>query len=512
MASSDQKRAILAVVLSGIVLFVWQSYFAPKNAYNPAAVSEQKEAVTPSDAGITDLETSTKDVVPQPANNDGTAASINESNPANNAVESAAPVQPAITLKNPEGHAISFDSGLNVLDFVNPNQVQPLLDTTGEKTSFKFFINDGTGARLQPNFLYEQIGMDRFKGTDAKNGLNIAGSLKANGKLAVLITSAKPIKYQIQLPSKEKTTEDNRRRELVTYTNTADREQIGEESKDEMELKWFGIDFHYHLFAVLFNKATTSNVITAEKGNALIDVVKPSNSLEFELVYTKKEYDHLKKLGSHLQNSVDFGFFGIVAVFILGGIQKVYSLIPNYGVAIIIITFLIRFLLFPLQYKSIKSMKSMQKIQPEIQKIREKYKDDQARLQKETMDLFRRTGANPLGGCLPMVLQMPVFFAFYQVLYNAVELVDAPFMLWITDLSIKDPYYVLPVLMGITFFLQTKLNPTPTADPTQAKMMMFMPIVFTFIMKDLPAGLNLYFTVSTLFGILQQMAVYKLVK
>ena len=106
---------------------------------------------------------------------------------------------------------------------------------------------------------------------------------------------------------------------------------------------------------------------------------------------------------------------------------------------------------------------------------------------------------------------MPVFFAFYQVLYNAVELVDAPFMFWITDLSVKDPYYVLPILMGVNFLLQTKLSP-PTTDPTQAKMMMFMPLIFTFIMKDLPAGLNLYFTISTLFGILQQLVVYKFVK
>jgi len=130
-------------------------------------------------------------------------------------------------------------------------------------------------------------------------------------------------------------------------------------------------------------------------------------------------------------------------------------------------------------------------------------------LQKETMELFKRSGANPLGGCLPLIAQMPIFFAFYQVLYNAVEFVGAPFAFWIVDLSIKDPYYVLPVLMGGSLFLQMKINPTPTTDPMQKKIMMFMPLIFLFIMKDLPAGLNLYIFVSTIFGIVQQLLVYK---
>ena len=116
-----------------------------------------------------------------------------------------------------------------------------------------------------------------------------------------------------------------------------------------------------------------------------------------------------------------------------------------------------------------------------------------------------------MGGCLPLLLQMPVFFAFYQVLFNSVELLNAPFMLWITDLSAKDQYYVLPILMGIAMFFQTKLNPSTTADPMQKKMMMFMPLIFTFFMKDLPAGLNLYILVSTVFGITQQLFVYKTV-
>ena len=164
---------------------------------------------------------------------------------------------------------------------------------------------------------------------------------------------------------------------------------------------------------------------------------------------------------------------------------------------------------FPLQYKSFKSMKKMQDIQPELTKLKEKFKDDPQRMQKESMELFKRAGANPLGGCLPLLLQMPFFFAFYKVLYGAVELVDAPFLFWIQDLSAKDQFYVLPVLMAGAMFLQQKLSPTTVSDPAQKKVMMFMPIIFGLIMKDLPSGLCLYIFISTIFGVLQQMFVYK---
>ena len=151
----------------------------------------------------------------------------------------------------------------------------------------------------------------------------------------------------------------------------------------------------------------------------------------------------------------------------------------------------------------------MQDIQPELTKIREKFKLDPQKMQQETMALFKKAGANPLGGCLPLVLQMPIFFAFYKVLYSSVELVDAPFYFWIVDLSQKDPYYVLPILMAGAMFFHQKLTPTTTMDPTQRKLMLFMPLIFAVFMKDFPAGLTLYIFVSTVFALLQQMFVFK---
>jgi YidC/Oxa1 family membrane protein insertase len=241
-----------------------------------------------------------------------------------------------------------------------------------------------------------------------------------------------------------------------------------------------------------------------------VEIPNAANTFAADLVFTKKNYDELISLGDNLHLSVDFGFFAILAVPTLRALQFVYKFIPNYGIAIILVTILIRLITFPLQYKSFKSMKKMQGIQPELAKIKEKYKDEPQKMQKETMDLFKKAGANPLSGCLPLLLQMPFFFAIYKVLYSSVELVGAPFYGWIHDLSIHDPFYILPVLMAVAMFAQQKMTPTTTMDPTQAKIMMFMPVIFAFIMKSLPAGLVLYILVSTVVGVLQQMIVYKM--
>jgi YidC/Oxa1 family membrane protein insertase len=149
-------------------------------------------------------------------------------------------------------------------------------------------------------------------------------------------------------------------------------------------------------------------------------------------------------------------------------------------------------------------MKAMQAIQPQIQALKEKYKDDQQKQQQEMMTLMRENKVNPVGGCLPAILQFPIFIALYQVLGNSIELYQAPFGLWITDLSLKDPYYILPVVMGITMFVQQKITPN-TMDPAQAKVLQFMPLIFTFFMISLPSGLTLYMLVGAVFSVVQQM-------
>ncbi|RMF83898.1 MAG: membrane protein insertase YidC, partial [Nitrospinota bacterium] len=207
----------------------------------------------------------------------------------------------------------------------------------------------------------------------------------------------------------------------------------------------------------------------------------------------------------------DYGWFAFLAWPLLKVLNFFYLYTHNYGVAIILLTFLIKVLFFPLTHKSYQSMRDMQKLQPQIQALQERYKNDKQKLNQEMMRLYRENRVNPLGGCLPMVLQIPIFFALYRVLYVAIELRHAPFFLWITDLSDKDPYYVSPILMGISMVIQQKMTPT-TGDPKQAKLMLLMPVVFTVLFLNFPVGLVIYWLVNNLLTIGQQYWIQKKVK
>jgi YidC/Oxa1 family membrane protein insertase len=228
-----------------------------------------------------------------------------------------------------------------------------------------------------------------------------------------------------------------------------------------------------------------------------------SMDLKIQFFAGPKELKILSAASPQFVQIVDFGIFGWLAEPLLKLMNWFYGLTHNYGAAIILLTLLVRFVVLPFNLMSYKSMKAMQTIQPHMQRVREKYKDDPQALNRETMNLMKEHKVNPLGGCLPMLLQLPVFFALYQVLDHSIELYKAPFMFWIHDLSLKDPFYILPVLMGITMYIQQKITPS-TLDPAQAKVLQFMPILFTFFMVSLPSGLTLYIFVSTLFGIIQQ--------
>ncbi len=233
-----------------------------------------------------------------------------------------------------------------------------------------------------------------------------------------------------------------------------------------------------------------------------------TNTAEFSLrlFVGPKEYSELSQVEG-MKGLIDYGFFKIFAYPLLELLRFFNKLFHNYGIAIILLTIVVRVLFYPLSVKSFRSMKSMQKLQPQIAALKEKYKDDMARFNQEQMNLFKTNKVNPMGGCLPMLVQLPVFFALYTVLQNSIELFHAPFFGWIHDLSDKDPFYVLPILMGITMFIQQKMTPSAGLDPIQAKMMLAMPVIFTFIMLNLPSGLTLYIFLSTGMGILQQMLI-----
>jgi YidC/Oxa1 family membrane protein insertase len=250
-------------------------------------------------------------------------------------------------------------------------------------------------------------------------------------------------------------------------------------------------------------------------GSARMSMVYPVTgntiTIPMRAYFGPKELELLRKVDPALDNTVDLGWFQLFAYPLLKLLKFFYQFVRNYGVAIILLTVLIKLVTYPLNYKSMKSMKDMAKLQPQLAKLREKYKDDKESLNREMLTMMRTHGYNPMAGCLPMVIQMPIFFALYRVLYSSIELFHAPFAFWIVDLSSRDPYYVTPVLLSVTMFLQQKISPQNQAvsDPAQQKMMQFMPLIFGFMMLNLPSGLTLYMLVNAIASIVQQMIMNK---
>ncbi|MBI3655341.1 MAG: membrane protein insertase YidC [Acidobacteria bacterium] len=243
----------------------------------------------------------------------------------------------------------------------------------------------------------------------------------------------------------------------------------------------------------------------------LVLAIHPVGGSNIAAFLGPKEYDTLHKINPNLAGLIDYGILAPIIIPLLVVLRTTYQFVNNYGVAIIILTLLLTVILFPLRFKQLVSMKRMQKLQPKIKIIQEKYKklktsDAQQKqdMQKEIMGVYSKHGVNPLGGCLPMLPQVPIFWAFNNLLSFSIELRKAPFFWWIRDLSVKDPIWVLPILMGLTMVIQQKMTPSTSGDPMQDKMMFLMPVMLTFFFVNLPSGLTLYFLFSNIFGIILQ--------
>lgn len=274
------------------------------------------------------------------------------------------------------------------------------------------------------------------------------------------------------------------------------------------DISFAGFNSKYFLFSAI----AVGDKISVNKIGKVVSftipktiTVPPKKTVNLSLrVYAgPKKLSLLTPLGHGLSSTLSFGFFGFFSVILLHILEFFYGFVHNYGIAIILLVLAIRIVFYPLTYTGFKSMKQMQKLTPKINDLREKYKDNKAELNKKIMELYKESRVNPFGGCLPMVLQIPVFYGLYQTLLTSIQLRNAPFILWIHSLSAQDPYYILPVLMGITMLISQKMNPV-IGDPTQAKIMLILPIVFTFIFIHFPAGLLLYWTVNNILTIAQQ--------
>jgi len=281
---------------------------------------------------------------------------------------------------------------------------------------------------------------------------------------------------------------------------------------------WIAMVQHYFVTAWLPGNGVTRDFYTrALDGNLFAagviipaPTVGPGASAEWSvpLYIGPQEQDKLAALAPGLNLTVDYGWLTVIASPLFWVLSAVHDVVKNWGVAIIIVTIIIKLIFFPLSAASYKSMAKMRMMAPKLQKLKELHGDDRQKLHQAMMELYKTEKINPLGGCLPIVIQIPVFIALYWVLLGSVEMRQAPFMLWIKDLSSPDPIFVLPILMGISMIVQTRLNPEPP-DPIQAKVMKIMPIAFSVFFFFFPAGLVLYWLVNNILSIGQQWAITK---
>jgi YidC/Oxa1 family membrane protein insertase len=298
--------------------------------------------------------------------------------------------------------------------------------------------------------------------------------------------------------------------------------------KDEKEIKkiegdvrWIGLDMQYFAMIAIPDRPLphfdiqrypikTVGLDGKEADRNLLKVTAPlPGSQRYQMYLGPKKQSNLKAVkAADVTGVIDYGFFTILVMPLLASLRWIYQFVHNYGTAIVVLTFLLSLLLFPFRLKQIISMKKMQAVQPKVKVIQEKYRrykktdPKRAEMNQEIMALYKEHNVNPLGGCLPLILQFPLLFAFYSLLANSIELRHAPFYGWLQDLAVKDPYYILPIIMGVTMFISQKMTPmSPGTDPTQAKIMLIMPVVFTVMFFNVSSGLNLYFLCSNIFQI-----------
>ncbi len=279
---------------------------------------------------------------------------------------------------------------------------------------------------------------------------------------------------------------------------------------------WVAMIEHYFLSAWVPINTEHENLHfytqSSEEGLYSVGIFRPVKLLEpgKQMTQVAKLYvgplitRDLEKIAPHLDLTVDYGWLWIISEALFWLLEKIHSVVGNWGWSIVLVTVFVKILFYKLSESSYRSMAGMRKMQPKIQALRERYGDDKQKLSQSMMEMYRKEGINPLGGCLPILVQIPVFLALYWVLSSSVELRQTPFIFWIHDLSLPDPYYVLPLLMGLSMFIQQRLSPPPP-DPTQAKVMMMMPVVLTLFFLNFPAGLVLYWVVNNSLSILQQV-------
>ncbi len=542
-----EKRAILAAVLMGAVFIVYQTFFFPEA---PVAPKPPAPAAT-------------QPIAPAPPVPSAPAAA--PAVPGARAPQSPRPLQRLATVETPLYRDLVSSEGGKLQELVLRYRGEKPMVVVGDLGPQGLLLSpDGYGAG---DVISMNLDKDAVTATDKpvdlvltgeSDGLKIRQTLRfhpggyaIDALLRVENASGAPRTIGLSLPwftrqawhAVPEKFQGQHPTEIVWSSHglVSRIDDLGAATSSVVDGDWVALDSVWYLAALVPRSPGFKLVIATEgkvadpkngdktpAGRATIALkaaptIAPGQAWEGNVTFYAgpKEHERLKALG--LEGTINFGGFPLprkwgglpmewLGVPILLLMNWTYKHVGNYGVAIILLTVVSKVLFYPLTVKSMRSMKAMQALQPQVNALRSKYQKDPQALQRETLALYKKHRVNPMGGCLPMIAQVPIFYALYLALSVSVELQNSPFLcfgrlfgvdLWICDLAAHDPTYVLPVLMGITMFVQQKLTPT-MGDPRQAKMMLFMPIIFTFMFLNLPSGLVLYWTVSNVLQILQQ--------
>ncbi|HEY3309540.1 MAG TPA: membrane protein insertase YidC [Desulfuromonadaceae bacterium] len=542
-----EKRAFLAVILSIAVFYIFSTFFGP----------EKKPTQIPATAPSA---SSTASSVPPVSQQDGTAASATASTVPTTVVQKDVVVESELftAVFSSRGASLKSLTLKKYREQITPPANPVVLGANADPAIFNFATR-ATGFNLPESAVYV-ADADKVSLKNGENRQLIFNYVSGQGFTVRKIYSFAGNSYAIKLDTQvinnsaaaltgsiqqvmtypaEPKVKDNRFDTAGFYIFTDNslktdkvKDVAAVSKKYDKTILWDGFADKYFMTALLSEKNSIASVELKKNAAGFLEsvasspqiVVNPGQSATVaqRLFVGPKDIDILKAQGNSLEQSLDLGWFTVIAKPLLYSLKFFYGYVGNYGVAIIIITVILKLFFFPLTHKSYKSMKGMQKIQPKMAELKEKHKNDRDAMNKAVMELYRDHKVNPLGGCLPMVVQIPVFFALYKALMFSIELRHAPFFLWITDLAGPDnlfgqllhlPFVIgpLPLLMGASMFVQQKMTPSQM-DPVQQKMMLALPVVFTFMFLGFPSGLVLYWLVNNILTIGQQMYINKLVK
>ncbi len=547
----DMYRAFLAIIISFLILIGYQYFFVPPMTSPPPAQTQQQEAVPAAPSAE------------QPA---AVTAAAGPAVPAAGAVATPVAVVDEsardITVDTPLYTAVFFEQGGGLKSFVlkqyrtekdkDAPPMELVRTTNPAEFPLLFTLDNGAAASL-PLFQADREKLSVPEGgtgqltmtASLENGLRVvqtlhfsADSYLFESSYTVTNTGSAPqqVSPAMVMTNAPFSAGNSTSRYLfsgpVALVNNELQEVKGKKLAAGPQVlqgtvSWAAYEDNYFMSAVIPEQNGSGVVTMSAAGDTVRSVIGDgvyalaageSRAFQYKVYLGPKKLSILKSTGYELATAVNFGWFDVLAKPMLFLLNFFYSIIGNYGIAIILLTCLIKGAFWPITQKGMKSMKNMQKLQPKVAKLKEKYKDDPTKMNQEMMAMYKTYKVNPVGGCLPMIIQIPFFFALYRVLMAAIELRHAPFMLWINDLSAPDRLMigfdipvlhgipVLTLLMGASMYLQQKMTPT-TADPTQARIMQFLPVIFTFMFINFASGLVLYWFVNNLLSILQQQLI-----